>query len=368
MDRHYQNIGDKKLMQKIGKLLDKGADIKEVDTYGASILMHAIMAKDVELMSKLFGDKSKDEISEMIEHKDKLDNDVLSYIIEYDDRGIAKCFCECVYDNYDSALEDLLRFAIAEKKVGLINGIVDCWDYGMVISFFEGTADENTSKTWFMCLADIDTNLVDKLKGGRNLNECKDDDGVDMLMIAVGSDNRNCCKYFMDNGVSISNVDVNRNTALTYAALGNKLKSMEYLVSVGADINHRTDVGRTALMIAVGHGYKDMYEYLVDHGADINQVDNYKNTALMLASKEQDKDAILYLIEKGADTGLKNRDGKIFWDYVDGNLKIELQDLLGQRHKVVVLEETMKRTKNLQYKNIKNILLKKVTNVNIGIK
>lgn len=45
---------------------------------------------------------------------------------------------------------------------------------------------------------------------------------------------------------------------------------VNYFLSLGADINHQTDNGETALLIAVRTNNYEMAKLLVQHGADVN--------------------------------------------------------------------------------------------------
>ena len=102
-------------------------------------------------------------------------------------------------------------------------------------------------------------------------------------------------------------------TPLVQATGGGDLKTVQALVSSGADINEQEHCcfRFTPLIVAAYHGSSDIVEYLLAHGADPNRHDLHGETALMWAIKGGDNNLgiVTRLIESGADIDATNDHG-----------------------------------------------------------
>jgi len=84
------------------------------------------------------------------------------------------------------------------------------------------------------------------------------------------------------------------------------LETAEYLVEMGADVNHACPLQWTALLLACANRHYGVIRLLVDHGVDVNARCNNGMTPLVLlmlgnSSNEEERYKTLeYLIEKGA--------------------------------------------------------------------
>ena len=89
------------------------------------------------------------------------------------------------------------------------------------------------------------------------------------------------------------------------------IENVEYLLSIGIDIEERTYNGeQTALIIATTHGNFEMVELLLDRGADIDARDNDGDTALMNAARDGSSEEIVeLLIGREADINIGNDEG-----------------------------------------------------------
>jgi 26S proteasome non-ATPase regulatory subunit 10 len=82
--------------------------------------------------------------------------------------------------------------------------------------------------------------------------------------------------------------------------LGNRPNLVDLLLSRGADVNLKSEEGRTALVYAVGLGNKAVIKNLVAHGADVNLEDGYGKTPLMIAQEANNETLIRLLRKAGA--------------------------------------------------------------------
>jgi len=84
---------------------------------------------------------------------------------------------------------------------------------------------------------------------------------------------------------------------------------MSILLERGADVNAKSDLGVTALMLASQKGDPSCISVLLDGGADVNANSNIGITALKLASQEGHSSCISLLLDGGAAVNAKNNDG-----------------------------------------------------------
>jgi len=76
-------------------------------------------------------------------------------------------------------------------------------------------------------------------------------------------------KELVKQGADVNAVDHCGGTALTYAAIGDNLDIVKYLIEEhGADVNAVDEWGRTVLMYAAEKGNLDMVKYLIEHGEE----------------------------------------------------------------------------------------------------
>ncbi|RSL61703.1 hypothetical protein CEP54_006046 [Fusarium duplospermum] len=183
---------------------------------------------------------------------------------------------------------------------------------------------------------------------------------VSGLRSAVNSGYRQRVLALLDGGADIDAQDpIGDCTALTHAAWIGRDDFVELLLENGADPNRREQHGRTALHIAVKHGYSGIVTTLVDHGADVdarvhswtplllaardwwfqvpdylvkkgadvNAADYHGRTALHWAAHHGDKRLAQLLLQRGADVNARDRWGKTAFQWAVANWQVGMADL-----------------------------------------
>jgi hypothetical protein len=84
------------------------------------------------------------------------------------------------------------------------------------------------------------------------------------------------------------------------------LKTAEYLINEGAEVNAKTNDGSTALMLAARLNKRDLVVLLLSRGADVNSVNQQGQTALIAATVKGHAEAVCPLINNRADVGVKD--------------------------------------------------------------
>jgi ankyrin repeat protein len=86
--------------------------------------------------------------------------------------------------------------------------------------------------------------------------------------------------------------------------------ALQTLISKGADVNTRNEIGETPLLRAVYNGNAKIVEVLVTGGAEKNSKDKNGWTALMWAVNDGRDGIAKFLIESGADVNAKDGDSR----------------------------------------------------------
>ena len=151
---------------------------------------------------------------------------------------------------------------------------------------------------------------------------------------------------------SINECDFGGWTALHYAAANNHVPMVEYLISVGANVNHVCDYGTerygpSSLHVAVARGHVEVVKCLVSAGADVDysSIDNrilFGETPLAWAVVNHRQPMVLFLIDSGCD--LDKAD-------VDGNTPLHKAGYLGY---VGIIELLVTRGAKVNVKNHRN--------------
>lgn len=162
----------------------------------------------------------------------------------------------------------------------------------------------------------VDTGNVEMLEfmiaRGADVNmKATKETGINPLYMAVKIENVNMIKAILKGGANWNlYYDNGSNTILHDAAQSGKIKRMQLICDLGADIEARDKWGNTPLMSASASGEDDALIYLLKRGADLHAVDNDGGNALhgIIYSKET-TETVRILVEYGIDINHRNNDG-----------------------------------------------------------
>jgi hypothetical protein len=120
------------------------------------------------------------------------------------------------------------------------------------------------------------------------------------------------------------------NNLFVKAAERKRIDILEYLLSIGVDINVKnTTYKATALTVAADtKDCSDVLKFLIDHGADVNSRDTFNNTPIIMATYIKDYESMEILLQAGADAYLKDDDNKSAINYAGVHNDIKAINIL----------------------------------------
>lgn len=93
-------------------------------------------------------------------------------------------------------------------------------------------------------------------------------DGSNLLMRAVMDGHTDLVRYLIDRNINLGHVDDEGYTALTHAVCKPNFDIFSMVLENTKDVNVRTRLGLTALVLAAKHNHPNMVKALLDHGAN----------------------------------------------------------------------------------------------------
>lgn len=125
-------------------------------------------------------------------------------------------------------------------------------------------------------------------------------EGASALGAAAYEGHMDIVRYLVDIGTSVNFCDpCQKRTPLHWACLGNQYQAVAYLVTRGADVNHRDLEQTTPLLRAVLGKNVELVKYLIENGADVRHMDVLGCSILHYACIHADNTLISAAIKAG---------------------------------------------------------------------
>lgn len=135
---------------------------------------------------------------------------------------------------------------------------------------------------------------------GRRLALKRNKQGNTALILAAGIGHLKTMNFLLKAGVDIDDVNRSGESALIFATKNGSARSVRFLYKHGATLGLEDRLGRNALIWAALGGYMNIVRYLVLHGADMDVMDGLADSALSAAQHRGFKDIEDFLLSKGA--------------------------------------------------------------------
>lgn len=127
-------------------------------------------------------------------------------------------------------------------------------------------------------------------------------DSYYLIAYAIHKQKREIIRLLVQYGASIEDWDEYVGGILIRMIMNNDYSMLEFLISLGADVNYEEESGAVPLLTAVAWQREEMVKLLVQSGANVNYRDSKHIflTPMNIARKEENQEIIQYLMDHGA--------------------------------------------------------------------
>jgi len=193
--------------------------------------------------------------------------------------------------------------------------------------------------------------LKARINEGDDINKKTKNNKITPLHYAAAYADLKTVEYLLKKGADINALDSSGNTPLLYSLSfislrsahknitfkpplnykteDEQIKLIEYLLNKGADVNVSSSNGKTPLHYSLRRGMPlEIVELLVSKGASVNVRDGNGWTPLHCGAYANSERSVRLLVKNGANTNVKNNDGKTPLYYAIKNKNNKLSKLL----------------------------------------
>lgn len=144
------------------------------------------------------------------------------------------------------------------------------------------------------------TGLQKMIDSGVDVHQ-KDRYGYTPLYWAVSCNHAHCAEILVNAGADMADVAPRGGTALGVAAYTGSYECLEVLLAAGANVNEVSVEGKTPLCCAIYNHHSKCAQRLIAAGADVTRPESDGKTLLLYAIRGDDADIMQMLIDAGAD-------------------------------------------------------------------
>ena len=150
----------------------------------------------------------------------------------------------------------------------------------------------------------------------------------DFFALCAANDLEQARAVWQSTDIDLAKVQVGGFTALQVAAERGHIEMMQWLISLGADININNNDGMSLTSFLVMKSQTDAVDLLIQSGACLNTADKNGLTALHLAAAKGFYELVCGMIENGAPLFAKDKRGHMAWEYAEEKRHKEVVQLL----------------------------------------
>ena len=325
-------------------LISRGADINIKDGEGTSLLQHAVIMEDREMLEVLTSHKFRAE-------------DVFDFVIMGDTEITEKLTDEKPeqLNSQNPAGFTPLHFAAMTGNKPMLDMLLKKGaDVNLLTKNGQSPLHRASSVEVAQALIDAGAKVVSDaldfspillplksievmdllISKGANVNT-GDTSGLNPLITAAVNEDIEKIEYLISKGASVDEKLLMGGTALHWVLFDGKEKSAAALIKAGASPHLTNHSGETPLHIAANRELTESAKLLLERGVNVNEKDNEGITALHYAalgmgsaSEEAKKEMIKLLISAGADANAMDNLNRTPRDYAISRGFIGILDLL----------------------------------------
>ena len=113
-------------------------------------------------------------------------------------------------------------------------------------------------------------------------------------------------RWLQKQDLDCNKTEMTLNDALRAGSCQGHFDIVDFLITHGAEVNARSQMGTTALHLAAENGHAEVVKLLIDQGAEVKTQDQDGWTALHRAAKNGHSEVVKLLIGQGADIDQKD--------------------------------------------------------------
>ncbi len=295
----WEGIKENKI-ELIKLAIDNGISFNTISSNGNSALIEAIK------------NNSKYAITFLIS-KGAFDENALIELLKSDDGdNFISLYSLTNLDNKTKS--NLIFKAIENKAIKVINKLAE-------LNTNFDILNENNKSPLMLAITNKNNDLITLfLDKSKNL-EIKDENGKTALFYATDILDMKLTKRLIEKGAKVNQVDNLKNNILMYSVQkDNNLDLTKYLVTTGINLNQKNTLGKNALLISGENKAIKTLNFLISCGMDVNATNNDGETLLFLATRWNNENFTRYLLEKDINVSILSNKGYRASQYADGDL------------------------------------------------
>jgi ankyrin repeat protein len=285
-------------------LLDKGADLNQVDDEGLTALHLCVAARNTAAASMLLACGAIVDshaygggVTPLQEAARKGNHEYLRLLLE---KGAN------VHYAHDSNSKTALMYAAVGGNVECVRLLLDAR------ANLESRSTQGNTALGYAIIKGYHECAALMLNRGADLHQAANNFGITLLTLAAKNGRTKCLRLLLDRGITVNQTSASFHTpdmgALIQAGLNGHLDCLNLLLAAGANIEYTDADGYTALFAAVENGHTECVNMLLDKHANPNCTAAYGASALMLAATEGHHSCLSLLLDSGADLELRKTD------------------------------------------------------------
>jgi ankyrin repeat protein len=305
-------------------LIDHGVDFSRADTFGDIVLIDAVRNGNVAL-TRAFLDKNI-----AVDHQNKKGLNALMCAASGNHAECAKLLLEAkanptLKDEQGETALDKAKASSNDSIVAMLQVAVDQYEHAdnNAVAAAEGVAasdrkqsDEKTATEILEAASSGDLAKLEELVGRQNYDpNVTNDEKESALLLAnrltPSSNATAVTKLLLDNGAVATKRSSMGSSPLIAAAMRNNMDTARLLFEHGADVNHTTVSGDSALSLACWKDAEKTAMFLiVEANANIHRVDKFGDTVLIDSMKNKNNTIVDALLAREINANHRNNKGR----------------------------------------------------------